>query len=141
MAFVCWAAAALAALWCCGEWCDIPPVDCGTFGGGGAATPGGIDWCDDIVGIPGECCDCIDWGGADCCPDCEFTDEGDVGGEAIKWLGECKSGEPICIGGFIDIGGCLGTAVMLANKDWKEVEGEYMEAIPGGNICGGPLKI
>lgn len=34
-----------------------------------------------------------------------------------------------------------GTAVMLANSDWKELEGEYMEAMPGGSMCGGALEI
>lgn len=137
MAFVCWATA-LPAAWCWGEWCDITTEDWGTLGGGGAATAGGIDWWAVICGKvrPGECCDCDDTVG----PVCEVTDEGEVGGEAIKWLGECKSGDPICMGGLTCMGGGLGTAVILANNDWNDVEGEYMEAIPGGSIWGGALR-
>lgn len=43
------------------------------------------------------------------------------------------------MGGLTCIGGGRCTAVILANKDWNDVEGEYMEAIPCGNICGGAL--
>lgn len=29
---------------------------------------------------------------------------------------------------------------MLASRDWKELDGEYIDAMPGGSICGGALQ-
>lgn len=73
-------------------------------------------------------------------PVCDVAEDGEVGGEANNWLGECISGKPIKIGGFPPSGGGRGTEVILANNDWKEVAaGEYMEAMPGGSIWGGAL--
>lgn len=129
----------VALCWFWEEWCDNATVGCGTLGGGGAATAGGIDWRVAIGGKlkPGECCDCVGALGSAW----DVTDDGDTGGDAIKWLGECKSGDPMLKGGLICIIGGRGTAVIFANSDWNDVEGEYIGGIPGGNIWGGVLFI
>jgi len=65
---------------------------------------------------------------------------GEVGGEASRWFGECRSGDPTSRPAGFPRGGPRGTAVILASSDWKELEGEYMLAIPWGSMWGGALK-
>lgn len=119
---------------------------CGTLWGGAFIAAGSVWWANDK--LTAEACEEIDGicdtGGKDCGvapaePGCEETEAGDVGGEPIKWLGECKSGELIKIGGLAATDGGRGTAVILARSDWNDVDGEYMDAIAGGSICGGAL--
>lgn len=134
--------------WCGDGECANCSGDCVWLGV--AVCCGGGAWCIIDMLSPGDdwpCC-CWAWecategGGA---IDCIVMEVGEMGGEAMSWLGECNSGDEISIGGLTEAmvscagaGGGRGTAVILANSVWKEVVGEYMLAMLG-NRCGGAL--